>query len=77
MVSPGLIKTEFAETKLGSKEQAEDLYSTNPHLLPEDVAESVLYILSAPPHVDVNDILVLLNIHKRLANHSSPADAPY
>ena len=58
LVSPGLVKTEFAEVKLGDKQKAEELYANAPHLEAEDVAAAVIYALSAPPRVDVNDVLV-------------------
>jgi len=63
LVSPGLVKTEFAEVKLGDKQKAEELYANAPHLEAEDVASAVIYALSAPPRVDVNDVLVQDTLH--------------
>jgi NADP-dependent 3-hydroxy acid dehydrogenase YdfG len=43
-VSPGLVKTDMAPKKF---------LETNPSLNPEDIADGVLYVLGAPPHVQV------------------------
>ena len=56
-LSPGLVETEFAEVMKG-KEDAEKTYSQFDCLQASDMAESVKYIMSAPKHVQVHDILV-------------------
>ncbi|NET39415.1 MAG: SDR family NAD(P)-dependent oxidoreductase [Cyanothece sp. SIO1E1] len=48
-VSPGLVDTEFHESI--------EMFGYRP-LSPDDVAEAVVYILSTPPHVVVQDILL-------------------
>ncbi|XP_054989535.1 dehydrogenase/reductase SDR family member 11 isoform X1 [Sorex araneus] len=54
-ISPGLVETQFA-FKLHDKdpEKAAATYENIKCLKPEDVAEAVIYVLSAPPHVQVS-----------------------
>jgi NADP-dependent 3-hydroxy acid dehydrogenase YdfG len=61
-LSPGFVETEFApamlaETPDGPK-KAEELYRSLDCLQAEDMADSVKYILAAPKHVQIHDILV-------------------
>ena len=57
-ISPGYVETEFAEAMSGSAEQAAALYSHFTCLQPEDVADSVVHCLAAPPHAQIHDILM-------------------
>jgi len=57
-ISPGLVETGFAYRQMEDPERASELYKSLECLQPADVAESVLYILSTNPRVDVNDILI-------------------
>ncbi|XP_049795074.1 dehydrogenase/reductase SDR family member 11-like [Schistocerca nitens] len=56
-VSPGLVKTDIYTAALGP-EFSEQVFADKPHLLPQDIASLVSYLLSAPPHVQVHDIIV-------------------
>ena len=57
-VSPGYVRTEFAQVYSGDPEAAERTYSRFTVLAPDDVAELVRTIVTAPPHVQVHDVLV-------------------
>lgn len=57
-VSPGYVETEFAARYHQSEEAARRTYGRFKVLEPADVAEAVRYLLSAPPHVQVHDILM-------------------
>jgi len=57
-VSPGDTETEFVERMYRSKRIAAELKPSYRQLDAADVAEAVMYILHAPPHVDVNDLLI-------------------
>lgn len=57
-VSPGFVHTEFAEVYHRDPSAAERTYGRYPVLQPQDVAEAVRYVLSAPAHVQVHDILL-------------------
>jgi len=57
-ISPGFVETEFAATYHESEEAARATYSRFPVLTPDDVANAVAYVLGAPAHVQVHDVLV-------------------
>jgi hypothetical protein len=57
-IEPGLVKTEFAEMRLGDKEKAEAAYEGYEPLQPEDVAEAVVWCLERPPHVNIQELVV-------------------
>jgi NADP-dependent 3-hydroxy acid dehydrogenase YdfG len=57
-ISPGYVETEFAEVYHGNRAAADETYGRFKVLQPEDIAESVIYALSAPEHVAVHDILM-------------------
>jgi NADP+-dependent farnesol dehydrogenase len=56
MISPGLTATEFREHASGGKFSYDSYFKDFQPLLPEDIAQAALYMLSAAPHVQVNDI---------------------
>ncbi|GBN03067.1 hypothetical protein AVEN_62891-1 [Araneus ventricosus] len=59
-ICPGIVETEFFvnySSKISAAEASAYFKSFDP-LRPKDIADSVLYILSAPPHVEVHDILI-------------------
>ncbi|KAK9830639.1 hypothetical protein WJX81_008303 [Elliptochloris bilobata] len=58
-ISPGMVETEFAAVAaFGDTQEGAAKYKEFQCLQAEDVAAAVVYALSAPPHVDVNDILM-------------------
>ncbi|CAG6000905.1 unnamed protein product [Menidia menidia] len=58
-ISPGLVVTEFASRLYKeNKEKADNLYSQYRGLEAIDVANAVTYVLSAPPHVQIGDIVI-------------------
>jgi len=68
-VAPAHVEeTEFAEVRFhGDKEQARIYNDFNP-LKSRDVAEAILWIISRPPHVNVQDIL-LMGTQQASSNH--------
>jgi NADP-dependent 3-hydroxy acid dehydrogenase YdfG len=58
MISPGLVATEFRGRASGGKFTYESYFEKYPPLLPSDISDAVLYMLSTPPHVQVQDILL-------------------
>ena len=59
-IIPGLVRTGFAEQRLGDAEQARAFYDSFDQCLnPEDVAETVLFALQQPKHVEIAQLLVL------------------
>jgi NADP-dependent 3-hydroxy acid dehydrogenase YdfG len=57
-VSPGRVETEFHEKYFKQKDKAQAMYSEYKSLEGDDIARAVLYILSQPEHVNVDDILI-------------------
>lgn len=58
-VDPGLVETEFSEVRFhGDTERAEQVYADTRPLKPEDVADAVTYVLNAPPHVNVTEMVI-------------------
>lgn len=59
-IMPGLVKTGFAEQRLGDAEKAAEFYdSFEQSLNPEDIAETVLFALQQPKHVEIAQLVVL------------------
>jgi NADP-dependent 3-hydroxy acid dehydrogenase YdfG len=58
-VSPGMVETEFSLVRFkGDAERASAVYQGLEPLKPEDIAEAVKYIVNAPKHVTVADIVL-------------------
>lgn len=57
-VSPGFVETGFAQVYSGDEAKARETYERYPVLQADDIAGTIRYILSAPPHMQVHDILV-------------------
>jgi 3-hydroxy acid dehydrogenase/malonic semialdehyde reductase len=59
-IDPGLVETEFSEVRFdGDQERAKTVYRGYTPLRPEDVADAVCYVVNAPPHVDILDMIIL------------------
>ncbi len=57
-ISPGLVETEFAANLHRSEEAARETYGRFRVLASEDIAETIAWVLAAPPHMQVHDVLV-------------------
>ena len=59
-VMPGLVQTGFAEQRLGDTDKANDFYDSFEQCLnPGDIAETVLFALQQPRHVEIAQLVVL------------------
>jgi NADP-dependent 3-hydroxy acid dehydrogenase YdfG len=59
-INPGLVETGFSDVRFkGDKEKAEKVYQGYAPLKAEDVADLILYVLSAPKHVNIAETLIL------------------
>ncbi|XP_077996214.1 dehydrogenase/reductase SDR family member 11-like [Glandiceps talaboti] len=56
-VSPGLVKTDF-QIRMNGEERGQQIYDQFTCLEAKDIADMVVYIMKAPPHVQVHDIVV-------------------
>jgi 3-hydroxy acid dehydrogenase / malonic semialdehyde reductase len=58
-VDPGMAKTEFSTVRFkGDTARAEKVYEGVYPLLPEDVAETLVWIASRPPHVNIDEMVI-------------------
>ncbi|KAK7506751.1 hypothetical protein BaRGS_00002226 [Batillaria attramentaria] len=56
-VCPGIVQSQFHPRCLGQT-RANALFSNMKCLQPEDITNAILYMLDAPPHVEVNDVMI-------------------
>ena len=73
-INPGAADTEFSKVRFdGDQEKADQVYKGFTPLYAEDIAETILFVLTRPPHVNIDDILIMATsqartrkIHKKL-----------
>lgn len=59
-VDPGLVETEFSEVRFhGDEERAEEVYEGYAPLTGADIADIVVYVVNAPEHVDIFNVVVM------------------
>jgi 3-hydroxy acid dehydrogenase / malonic semialdehyde reductase len=58
-VDPGLVESNFSRVRFrGDEEKAAAVYANTEPLTPEDVAECVVFAVTRPPHVNVDELVV-------------------
>jgi len=58
-VDPGLVETNFSRVRFrGDEEKAKAVYAGVEAVRPEDVAECVIFVLTRPPHVNIDELVV-------------------
>ena len=74
-VSPGLVETEFSLVRFdGDAERADRVYEGYDPLTGEDIAEAIAFVVNAPEHVNVTEMVVLATA-QRSAHHVHKEDA--
>ena len=59
MVDPGLVESGFSTVRFrGDEEKAKQVYERVEPLTPADIAECVLFAVTRPPHVNVDELVV-------------------
>lgn len=59
-VSPGAVNTEFSLVRFkGDEQRANQVYKGFTPLFAEDIAETILFVVTRPKHVNIDDILVM------------------
>jgi len=59
-IAPGAVETEFSEVRFrGDNERAKKVYDGYIPLSGKDVAEAVFYVTTLPPHVNINDLVIM------------------
>ena len=59
-IAPGMVETEFSLVRFkGDKELADKVYEGFTPLFAEDIADAILFVVTRPPHVNINDMLIM------------------
>ncbi|MCB0394147.1 MAG: SDR family NAD(P)-dependent oxidoreductase [Bdellovibrionales bacterium] len=57
-VEPGMVETEFSQVRFRSAEKAKSVYSGMNPLTPDDIAETIAWILERPRHVSIQELVI-------------------
>ncbi len=57
-IEPGMVNTEFSEVRLNSKEKADRVYQNMNPLTAQDIAETILWCLERPAHVNIQELVI-------------------
>jgi NADP-dependent 3-hydroxy acid dehydrogenase YdfG len=69
-IAPGSVNTEFSAVRWNDKQRAQEFYKDFQPLLAEDVADAVLYSITRPQHVDIEQMIIMPTVQAS-ANHLS------
>ena len=59
-IHPGAVETEFSEVRFkGDTERAKKVYQGYEPLVASDIANAIWYAVSAPAHVNINDLVIM------------------
>ncbi len=59
-ICPGAVETEFSLVRFhGDQQRAHQVYEGFENLVAEDIAECIWFCVSRPPHVNINDMIVM------------------
>ncbi|HEY0176979.1 MAG TPA: SDR family NAD(P)-dependent oxidoreductase, partial [Pedobacter sp.] len=59
-IHPGMVETEFSQVRFkGDEERAKKVYDGFDPLQAQDIAEAIWFAVSRPPHVNINDMLIM------------------
>lgn len=57
-IEPGMVSTEFSKVRLGNQQKADAVYADMMPLSAMDIANSILWCLSQPPHVNISELVI-------------------
>ncbi|HWU94266.1 MAG TPA: SDR family NAD(P)-dependent oxidoreductase [Sphingomonas sp.] len=55
-IEPGMVETEFTLVRTGSQETSDKLYAGVNPMTAEDIAETILWVATLPPHLNINSL---------------------
>ncbi|WP_288415395.1 SDR family NAD(P)-dependent oxidoreductase [uncultured Novosphingobium sp.] len=55
-IEPGMVETEFTLVRTGSQEASDKMYGGAHPMTGEDIAQTVLWVASLPPHLNINSL---------------------
>lgn len=59
-IAPGAVETEFSIVRFhGDENKANAVYKGFEPLIADDIADAIIYVLSRPKHVNINDMLIM------------------
>ena len=59
-ICPGAVETEFSVVRFkGDKDRADNVYKGFEPLKAEDIADAIMYMVKLPPHVNINDMVIM------------------
>jgi len=59
-IAPGMVETEFSIIRFhGDEQRAKNVYTDITPLYAEDIAEAIWFMVSRPPHVNINDLVIM------------------
>lgn len=59
-INPGMVETEFSKVRFkGDEGRAKKVYDGLEPLVANDIAEAIWFAVSRPPHVNINDMLIM------------------
>ena len=65
-INPGAAETEFSLVRFkGNQEEADGVYKGFTPLYAEDIAEAILFVVTRPPHVNIDDMLIMATSQAR------------
>ncbi|MGD1856324.1 MAG: SDR family oxidoreductase [Leptolyngbyaceae cyanobacterium] len=74
-IEPGLVETEFSNVRFrGNDDKAKSVYTGMTPLTPDDIADTILFAVTRPAHVNISEIFVMptdqssvTHVHRNLA----------
>lgn len=57
-IEPGMVETEFSEVRFRDKEKASAVYKNMTPLTPEDIANTISWVVQQPSHVNIQELVI-------------------